>query len=158
MPRNDPKSQEGADNERGLEAKQVVALESLLRGATATEAARVAGVDRRTIFRWLRTDFQFQAAVNRGRRELREAAMMRLERLTDSAVTALERALGQGDSRLALVVLRGLGFLNGVAGIGSEDPDALAQEARSRSEALALEARSQASLLRIRESLLDFEP
>ena len=125
-------TQESKDDvEWGLNPKQVVALESLLRGSTATEAARTAGVDRRTLFRWLRSDTEFQAAMNRGRREAREAAMLRLEWLAESAVTALEQALGGGDTRSAITLLRGLGLLDGSWGVGSEDAAVLAIQARA---------------------------
>ena len=132
MPRIVPKVEKSKEDPGwGLEPKQVVALESLLLGSTATEAARVAGVDRRTLFRWLRSNAEFQSAINRGRREAREVAIMRLERLADSAVSALERALGEGDARSALTVLRGLGLLNGSWSIGPEDAEVLALQARA---------------------------
>ncbi len=114
-----------------LDAKQVVALESLLQGSTATEAARAAGVNRRTLWRWQRADVEFQAALNRGRREAREAAQMRLEGLAGSAISTLEQAVAEGDVRAALAVLRGLSLLGGEApSVGPDQPEAIALQAR----------------------------
>ncbi|HET7469071.1 MAG TPA: hypothetical protein VFJ81_05320 [Gemmatimonadales bacterium] len=81
--------------------------------------------------------------------------MQRVERLGQSALTAIERALEQGDARSALAVLRGLGLLKGGLGIGSDDPETLAREARVQEEERALAERSDDNLRRMRESLLD---
>src|SRR5438046_1747190 len=56
-----------------LSGTQERALTMLLSGKSITDAATAAEVDRTTVHRWLKEDFGFQAALNRGRRELREA-------------------------------------------------------------------------------------
>src|SRR5687768_10979655 len=104
---------EPSEDQPELGSKQMAVLENLLRGSTATEAAQAAGVNRRTVWRWRRTDIEFQAAFNRSRREAWEAAQMRLERLVEVAIGAVERAVADGDVRTALAVLRGLHFLTG---------------------------------------------
>src|SRR5262245_44514608 len=53
-----------------LTPPQETALAALLLGKTVTAAAQTAGVDRTTIYRWLKEDFDFLAALNRGRQEL----------------------------------------------------------------------------------------
>jgi hypothetical protein len=55
------KTSQQPEKESELDPRQIVALGNLLRGATATEAARAAGVNRRTLWRWQRFDFQFLA-------------------------------------------------------------------------------------------------
>ena len=119
-----------SESQRALDARQLRALESLLGGSTATEAALAAGVDRRTLFRWQRTDSEFQAALNRGRREIRDAAELRLERLATSAVAALEKALEEGDARSALAVLRGLGLMSSSVRIVPDEADVIEWQAR----------------------------
>jgi hypothetical protein len=57
----------------GLSPTQETGLAALLTGATVTAAADAAGVDRATVHRWLKDDFTFLVAYNRGRRELHDA-------------------------------------------------------------------------------------
>jgi hypothetical protein len=114
-----------------LDPKQVKALECLLRGSTATEAAQAANVNRRTLWLWQRSNLEFQAALNRGRREAWEAAELRLQRLAESAIRVVEQALDQGDVRAALAILRGLGLLGGAPiAIGPDEADSIARQAR----------------------------
>ncbi len=128
MSRKDPRSAGGAD-EAGLEPRQIAALEALLGGKTASEAAREADVDRRTLYRWQQTDSAFQAALTRARREAREATMARLERLAESATSSVEQAVDQGDVRTAMAVLRGLGLLDGTPpNFGPDNPAEVARE------------------------------
>src|SRR3954470_11486988 len=115
----------------GLTPAQEGAVAALLAGKTVTEAAAAAGADRTTVHRWLKDDFAFLAAYNRGRREMREALQGRLMALADKAVGAVESAVAAGDGKAALALLKGLGLLPGRAtGIGSDDPEELASEAR----------------------------
>jgi hypothetical protein len=114
-----------------LDPKQVTALECLLRGSTATEAAQAANVNQRTLWRWQRSNPEFQAALNRGRREAWEAAELRLQRLAESAIRVVEQALDQGDVRAALAILRGLRLLGGAPiAIGPDEADGIARQAR----------------------------
>jgi AcrR family transcriptional regulator len=53
-----------------LPPRQTRALGALLGGATITAAAEAAGVERTTIYRWLRDDVAFQGAYNRLRHDL----------------------------------------------------------------------------------------
>ncbi len=109
-----------------LPAQQARAVVGLLGGLSITEAAKVAGVNRATVHRWLKDDFSFQAAVNRGRRELREALQSRLMNLAEDAISCLEQAVQAGDGKTALALLKGLGFLGGKPiSIPSGDPDEL---------------------------------
>jgi hypothetical protein len=111
-----------------LTAAQETAVAALLAGKTVTDAAGVAGVDRTTIHRWLREDFTVQAAVNAGRRELREGVRSRLERLAEKASECVERAIDGGNVKAALAILNGLEVLTPTR-IGSENPAELAEEA-----------------------------
>lgn len=96
-----------------------------------TDAAATAEVDRTTVHRWLKEDFAFQAALNRSRRDLREALQARLLGLAEKAAECVERSLAAGDSKAALALLKGLGLLPGeLAKIGSDDPADLADKAR----------------------------
>jgi hypothetical protein len=111
-----------------LTPAQETAIAALLAGRTVTNAAEAAGVDRATVHRWLREHFGFQAAVNAGRRELREGVHTRLERLAEKAAGCVEKAIDGGDVKAALEILKGLQVLAPTS-IGSEDPEQLAKEA-----------------------------
>ncbi len=109
-----------------LPPQQTQALASLLVGQTVTAAADAAGVDRTTVHRWLREDWDFQAALNRARREFRDGLRAHLENVAERAVQAVNEAIEAGDVKVALVVLKGLGLLGGhVPSIGVDDPAAL---------------------------------
>jgi hypothetical protein len=98
-----------------LSSAQVKALAALLAGKTVTAAAQEAEVDRTTIYRWLRDPDRpgFRRALERGRWELRQAVQARLLSLAGKAADCLEGTLAQGDSKAALALLKGLGFLQG---------------------------------------------
>ncbi len=112
----------------GLSPSQTIALEALLAGKTNTAAAAAAGVDRVTVYRWLKDDFAFQAELNRGRRELREATIGNLQRLAAKAAVCVEKAIDQDDVKVALEVLKRFPPL-ALGPIESDDPAELALKA-----------------------------
>jgi DNA-binding phage protein len=99
-----------------LSPAQQQALAALLAGRTVTAAATAAGVNRTTVYRWLRDPDRpgFRRALERGRRELRQAMEARLLALASKAADCLEGALTDGDGKAALALLKGLGFLSGL--------------------------------------------
>ena len=76
-----------------------------------TEAARVAGLSRSTVYRWVKEDAAFKAALNRWKDEIEESSRNRLLTLTQSAMDSVERAMERGDGRLGLQLLKGLGLV-----------------------------------------------
>ena len=118
------------DDEPGeLTAAQQQVLACLLAGSTVTAAAEAARVDRTTVHRWLRSDFDFQAALNRARRELRDAMASRLHDSAQRAVETVCAAVSAGDAKIAIALLKGLGLLDGKAiGIGIDKPAVLREE------------------------------
>ena len=116
---------------RPLSKAQLSVLEALLTGATVTHAASTAGVARTTVHRWLREDWVFQAELNRERREARDAIRSQLLRAAESGVKVVSRAIDEGDLRVAMDVLKGLGLLgSGVQiQVGHDDPAVLEEEA-----------------------------
>lgn len=118
-----------AETDESLPPEQVSALEALLRGERVTDAAHTAGVSPRTVHRWLKDDFAFQAAFNRERHALTQAMQQRLAVLATTALETVEGAVKAGDVKAALAVLKAAGVLGGgAATIGSADPDVLRQE------------------------------
>ncbi len=98
-------------SQKKLTAKQERALDHLLCGETVTAAAKAAGVGRSTLHRWQAEDLTFQAAYNRRRHELQDAARARLLQLADQAMETVEGAVAGGDARTSLKVLDSLGLL-----------------------------------------------
>ena len=110
--------------------RQLPALESLLAGCSVLEAAEAAGVSRETVHRWKREDWAFQAALNRGQRDIQEAIRGRLLAAAGTATTNVAGAIEDGDLRSSITLLKGLGSLSGqLPPIGSDDPEVVREEA-----------------------------
>ena len=118
-----------------LKPQQLAVLERLLVGESVAKAAEAAGIDRSTVHRWQREDYAFQAAYNRRRRELYEAAQTRLLALAEEAADIVANAVRGGDTRAAIAVLKGLGLIPGEPlSIGSDDPEVVRVEAELAEE------------------------
>jgi len=89
------------ENRRELTGAQLNAIAALLGGASITDAATAAGVQRQTVHEWLRQS-QFVIVLNTGRAELWEAQQNALRALGDKANSVLETALDSDDVGLAL--------------------------------------------------------
>jgi transposase-like protein len=115
---------------RHLSPAQDLAADALVAGASVTDAAEIASVDRSTVHRWLRQP-AFQATVNARRADLRQAQAARLEALAERAIDRLARAIDEDENLdAATTLLKGLGLLSGrTHPLGSTDPDVLAAEA-----------------------------
>jgi len=101
---------------------QALVLESLIAGDTVAIAAEKATVHRSTIYRWLKDDDLFREAYFTRRADLVAAAQNRLLNLAQTAITSLERGLGERSNPwLAYAVLRHLGPLSPVESLDTED-------------------------------------
>jgi transposase-like protein len=98
-----------------MRTQQRYALEDLMNGATYTEAARNAGVDRKTMYRWINHDPVFRAALAGWRRRAVQHAQDRLTQATETAAETLIQAATQGDVRAATTLLKDRGLLPGPA-------------------------------------------
>ncbi len=133
-----------------LPPAQIAALDAILAGKTAVNAAAAAGIARSTLYHWLKTDFRFQAVLNRGRRDLQQAVACRVERLAADASECVARAINNGDVKAALEVLKRANVF-AAAKIGSDDEAVLQSDAQrrqlDRETTLALARCSHRSLL-----------
>lgn len=86
-------------------------IELLLGGRSITDAAALAKVDRSTIYRWQKMA-GFVGEMNARRSEMKDAADLRLQAMADMAIGAVEDAILEGDVKTALMVLKGLGWLD----------------------------------------------
>ena len=89
------------ENRQELTGAQLNAIAALLGGASITDAATAAGVQRQTVHEWLRQS-QFVIVLNTGRAELWEAQQNALRALGDKANAVLDAALDSDDVGLAL--------------------------------------------------------
>lgn len=76
----------------GLSRPQLLALQAILSGRTRTEAARLAGVGRTTLFRWL-ADPKFVVALGQLQEEFYLSIRAELRSLAGEAVGALRQLL-----------------------------------------------------------------
>lgn len=87
----------------GLSPSQCLGLWALLRGENVTDAARAAGVDRRTVHRW-RQEAHFSATLDAEREAAWEEHREQLEGLRGKALGVLAKAMDS--ERIDDVVLR----------------------------------------------------
>ena len=109
-----------ATNSEGLPQNQITALEALSAGATATEAAVRAGVNRTTVYRWLREDPVFVAKLNRSRLEQRQSIQAEIRGLAREALATLRSLLNDTNTPAAVRLKTALSVLEGVGGIQPE--------------------------------------
>jgi len=122
---------EAEDETTGLSSPQVAALDALLSGKTATDAAAAAGITRRTVYNWLHRDYRFQAAMNRRRREFQQTVAHRVGQIAADAAECVAGAVRNGDVKIALEILKRTGAL-APPEIGSDDEFILRIEERER--------------------------
>ena len=112
----------------------------------------LAGVGRATVFRWLKNDPVFRAALNQWHDQIKSGCQSRLLSLTDKATDAVEKALDAGDARTALQLLKGMGMIKERA-VGPTDPE----EIRKRNEIEREERRIALKRDRAKLSMADME-
>ena len=89
-----------------LTAAQYQCLELLFIGLSVTQVARKLGVDRRTIQRWRSSNPHFQSAYNRRMLEATECSEQRLRRLSEKAISVIERHLDENSLAAATNLLK----------------------------------------------------
>jgi phage terminase small subunit len=86
-------------------------MEYMQGGGSVTDAARFAGVSRSTVYRWMKNDPVFVAAMNEWKNEAVENARSRLVAMTNRAAMAVDLALSRDNPHIAMQLLKGLGVL-----------------------------------------------
>ena len=129
---------------REVTSKQAQVISALAHGSTVTDAARLAEVDRTTVYLWLKTDALFVAGSNRERQERQHALRARLGELVPEALNGLTDLLKPDANpvvrlRAIMFVLQAYDLPRG-EGIGPTDPEAIEanwrhDEARERQAA-----------------------
>lgn len=87
-------------------------------------------MSRESVHRWQREHYGFRAALNRVRADTLEAVLGSLIAAASAASRNVAQAIEDGDIKVSLQVLKGLGLLDGaIPELESDDPDLLAREA-----------------------------
>ena len=129
----------------GLTPKQAEMLDQLADGMSIADTARIVGVSRNTIYRWLRDDPVVRAAYNKWKLACEESARARLVALQDTAVDVLADELeNKRSARIAALLLDRMGLLTRSQS-GSTDPRRAAAEIEldRREQSAALYERSE---------------
>lgn len=123
-----------------LTDQQMKAIDALIGGANQTEAATVAGCERHSIGRWLRTDAQFIAEYNSRRYAAQNDNAERLRNLGAKALDTVESLLKSPDEKMqwraAALVLQALG-LDKVTPLSADDLDPRIIEERIKVDGLS---------------------
>ncbi len=94
-----------------LSPAQLVYLRALLKGKSVTAAASDAGVSRQTAYRW-QADPQFAAILSTWSSRATKLTRVQLLALTEEATANVAVAIKNGDLRVSLALLKGVGGLS----------------------------------------------
>ena len=85
-----------------LDAKQRRALEQLAAGARQEDAAKVAGVSRETVSRWVNQDAEFAGELDALNREIGKGVARRIVGMHDDALDRLKKLVDSDDESIAM--------------------------------------------------------
>jgi hypothetical protein len=137
-----------------LSIEQANAIDLLVVGKTDQEVATAVGVSRQTVCGWRLYHPDFQAELNKRRREVWGAAADKLRSLLPKALEVLERELEEGDVKVALDIVKLAGVQ--ISNIGPHDPEEIvATEARTRDAAVLFNLGGTTDLARVRKELIE---
>jgi hypothetical protein len=107
-----------------LNPKQIEVIEALASGASVSEAAKRAGVDRSTVYHWTKDDNEFVGQLTVARRECADTMRARLRELADDAVKTIHEILGGTDIPPAVRLKAALSVLQSVGAMDESTGDA----------------------------------
>ena len=111
--------------ESTLTPKQAKVIEALAIGASVTAAAKRAGVDRSTVYIWMKDDEDFEAQLMLARRDCADTMRAQLRELADDAVKTVQEVMKSTEVsaavrlKAALAVLQSVGSMKEYAGDAS---------------------------------------
>ena len=113
-----------------LSPAQSIAIESLDTGASHCEAAEAASVSRTTVSRWATNHPAFVAELNRRKSDRADRNAQRIDDLILMSIETVARAVEDGDSSIAMAVLKQLGVNSITALHGPTDAESFIEERR----------------------------
>jgi hypothetical protein len=130
---------------RQITPAQIAAYETLVRGGTTSSAATAARVSRSTLYGWLQHDQPLARALRQWKLDWIAAARQRAMLLTRDAVVAVAAAIRDGDARIALRLLEGMGVVDS-SGVGETYDEARARRTSAQATVEELHRDCQQSL------------
>jgi hypothetical protein len=121
----------------GLTLIQEHALRRLAAGSNIVDAARSAGVDRRTLHRWIKSDPDFAAAYNAWQQEVIASGRARVLAMSNKALDTVQAAIEKGDAHIAMQIAKSTGLLEQARPGPTSAPD-LSRRQNLRARRLAL--------------------
>ena len=119
--RPEDNARDSATNKENLTVAQLKALGPLASGEAISHVAEAAGVDRSTVYRWLKNDAEFVAEFNRRREESVGAIQSELRTLAREAVAVLREILLDKNAPSSVRLRAALALLRSVGGIQAPD-------------------------------------
>jgi transposase-like protein len=124
--------------ESTLSAKQVQVIEALASGASVADAARRAGVDRSTIYLWMRDDDNFAGELSLARRQCADNMRARLRELGEDAVKTIRELMTGTDVSAAVRLKAALSVLQSMGAMDeAQGPLAIIERERASFDPLA---------------------
>jgi hypothetical protein len=136
-----------------LSPPQQTAIQLLTSGHTLVASATAAGVNRVTLYRWLKRDPAFVAAYNAWQKDVIDTARGRILALSGLAVTTVARAMSTGNAKVAVEILKSMGILDR-AEPGSTD----ATEVERKQKLEDLQAKTKLRKAESRAEMESYEP
>lgn len=103
--------------ESTLNPKQLEVIEALVTGASVAEAARRAGVDRSTVYLWMRDGYDFRGQLMLARRHFADAMKARLRELAGDAVKTISDIMSSNEVPAAVRLKAALAVLDSVGSV-----------------------------------------
>ena len=107
-----------------LEPKQLEVIEALASGASVTDAAKRAGVDRTTIYHWRKASSDFETQLALARRECADTLRARLRELADDALKTVRETMTSPEISPAVRLKAALSVLHSLGALEESNGDA----------------------------------
>ena len=114
------KIQQNSAHSEELSQSQITAIAAITSGATLTEAASKAGIDRSTIYLWLKQDAAFVAELNRAKLEQLQVVKDELRALAIEATRTLRDLLIASETPPAIRLRAAVAVIQAVGGLEPE--------------------------------------
>ncbi|MDB5304343.1 MAG: hypothetical protein JWM97_1892 [Phycisphaerales bacterium] len=140
----------GSETEAELSPAKLAVLRELAGGSGVATAARAVGVDRHTVYRWMRKDPEFIAALNAWRNQSVQWAREQMVAVLDEAAATVRHAIRNGNVNVAMEVLKRQGALDKIVE-RCDDPNEIGKVSHIQRREGELELKKKMVLIGLRE-------
>ena len=114
------KTQQKSTHSAELSQSQITAIAAITAGSTLTDAASRAGIDRSTIYLWLKQDADFVAELNRAKLEQLQVVKDELRALAVESTRTLRELLTASETPPAIRLRAAVAVIQAVGGMEPE--------------------------------------